>query len=182
MPTPPLTPEQFSVLVELARTDSQLIGSPDHGEGHWLDVANVGLQLAAADARVDPHGIVLFALHHDCRRISEGHDPAHGDRGAAVLAAGFRALGIPELPPAVQTVHRACELHHGGHVERDDATIGACCDADRLLLPRVGITPDPAYLFTDLAKRHAVEGGLVTTASDERSWLDLWSAATDAAG
>ena len=45
----------------------------------------------------------------------------------------------------------ACDDHADGVVSAEP-TIGACWDADRLDLPRVGIRPDPMLLSTDAAR------------------------------
>jgi uncharacterized protein len=41
----------------------------------------------------------------------------------------------------------ACRFHNDGGVS-SDPTVGACRDADRLDLPRVGITPQARYFST----------------------------------
>ena len=45
----------------------------------------------------------------------------------------------------------ACEHHEKGRVS-DNPTVGCCWDADRLDLGRVGITPHPSRLCTNIAK------------------------------
>ena len=51
-------------------------------------------------------------------------------------------------------LHRACagHTHERTHL---DVTIQTCWDADRLDLGRVGITPHPKYLGTEVARRPA---------------------------
>ena len=47
---------------------------------------------------------------------------------------------------------KACADHADGYVS-EDPTIGACWDADRLDLWRVGITPTPDLLSTNSGRR-----------------------------
>ena len=42
-------------------------------------------------------------------------------------------------------VAEACFHHEGGRARRDQPLIGACFDADRFTLGRVGTEPDPRY-------------------------------------
>jgi len=75
----------------------------------------------------------------------------HGPKGAE-LALTYHAEGLlPASDALLDLLVTACRGHT---VERThaDATIATCWDADRLDLPRVGITVDPAYLCTDAAK------------------------------
>jgi uncharacterized protein len=52
---------------------------------------------------------------------------------------------------ALEILIVAIKDHTAGYVH-DDPTIAVCWDADRLELPRVGITTRPDYLGTDTAK------------------------------
>jgi len=45
--------------------------------------------------------------------------------------------------------------HHTSGLISDDPTIGACWDADRLDIGRVGITPSPDYMSTACGKEMA---------------------------
>ena len=122
----------------------------DHGVAHWARVLENGLRLAEESGAV-LEVVQLFAVLHDCRRLNEHHDPRHGPR-AAMLARSL--LGeLFELPEEhFRLLHRAC----AGHTQErthPDVTIQTCWDADRLDLGRVGITPNPRYLSTAIAKR-----------------------------
>jgi len=145
-----------------------------HGGCHWRRVAEVGLHIADAEG-VDRHAVLLFAILHDCRRENDGHDPGHGPRAAALARAlGHSALGVS--PRVLERLAAAMHHHTDGHVS-DDPLIGACWDADRLDLPRVGIAPEPAYLSTTTAR----DGGTIARFADFRrepmTWEDLerWS-------
>lgn len=160
------------MLVEDAVADAPLASSPDHGRRHWWEVARLGLQLARADHRVRPLTVIMFALFHDARRMSEHDDPAHGRRGADALREAFN----DELPEFGDLAVVACETHDLGEVERRDPTIAACHDADRLLLPRVGITVDPNLLATDAARDHVAGTRrlLMPEADEPLAWGQLW--------
>ena len=63
-----------------------------HGPAHWMRVRQNGLMLAEytkANIRV----VELFAVFHDSCRESDGSDPMHGPRGAA-LAQEFWERGL----------------------------------------------------------------------------------------
>lgn len=125
--------------------------SPVHGPRHWRDVARIGRLLRLKGIRCDPLVVFLFALIHDSQRTNDGHDPDHGRR-AATFAEG---LDLDLAPDQRETLTTALELHADGQVS-DDATMGACWDADRLNLWRVGVEPEPQWLST-WAARDSVE-------------------------
>ena len=54
----------------------------------------------------------------------------------------------------VALLKRACELHTLKH-RTGNITIDTCFDADRLDLPRVGITPDPELMATSQGSKIA---------------------------
>ncbi len=123
-----------------------------HGVAHWGRVMDNGLRLAALTG-VDPKIVQLFALFHDSRRLNDDHDPLHGARGAALAGAmngGLFTLSTPELA----LLGYACERHTDG-LTAGDPTVLACWDADRLDLPRVGISPKPSRLCTAPARDRA---------------------------
>jgi len=90
--------------------------------------------------------VLLFAILHDCRRENDGRDPEHGARAAALAEQiGHEPLGL-SVDELTALAH-AMREHDRGRVT-DDRLVGACWDADRLDLPRVGITPNPRLLST----------------------------------
>lgn len=126
--------------------------SPDshwHGEAHWRGVADQGLWLAETLGWGRQERLFLFAFGaaHDCRRENEDHDPGHGPRAAQWMAdhGWGHALGLSDSYD--NRLFCALVGHDGGTVS-SDALIGACWDADRSLLGRVGITPHPRYFST----------------------------------
>ncbi len=122
----------------------------DHGVAHWARVFENGRFLAdetGADVRV----VSFFAVLHDSRRINEGSDPKHGPR-AAEFALALRGSLIDLGDKEFRLLYRACEghTHERNH---PDVTIQTYWDSDRLDLGRVGITPHPSRLCTEIAKR-----------------------------
>ena len=119
-----------------------------HGVGHWARVLENGLRLAeATDAKVEV--VQLFAIFHDARRVNDGHDDGHGERGAD-LAAELRHL-FTLSDNDFELLYEACAAHTDGLTEAD-VTIQVCWDADRLDLGRVGIVPAPMKLCTPAVK------------------------------
>jgi uncharacterized protein len=125
----------------------------DHGVAHWARVLENGLRLAGeTGANVDV--VRLFAVLHDCRRVNEGTDPDHGPR-AAELARSLQGWLFDLSEPDFLRLHRACAGHTHERTH-PDPTIQTCWDADRLDLGRVGMTPHPRYLGTEVARRPEV--------------------------
>ncbi|HBP16794.1 MAG TPA: hypothetical protein DEA08_03235 [Planctomycetes bacterium] len=122
-----------------------------HGATHWARVLANGTRLAAqTGARVEV--VQLFALFHDARRINEGADPEHGQRGADLAREKLGAWF--ELSAAdMDRLYDACAYHSDGRTDHPDVTVQTCWDADRLDLPRVGVSVDKRYLCTLAAKQ-----------------------------
>ena len=120
-----------------------------HGPAHWKRVEQNGLLIAPTNgAKVEV--VRLFALFHDCRRTHDGYDNTHGARGAE-YATELRDQFF-ELPDdQFQLLHYACTWHTHGQLS-DDPTIGACWDADRLDLGRVGMRPSATFMSTEWAR------------------------------
>lgn len=131
-------------LLAEARAGSRLKASPDHGERHWRAVAATGLEIARRDDRADAAICVAFAVLHDCRRVSEYRDPQHGP-AAARVARESRTLRDLLGEERAEIVATACHDHEGTTHSREWSLVGACFDADRFTLGRVGIDPDPRY-------------------------------------
>ncbi|WP_343759386.1 hypothetical protein [Deinococcus depolymerans] len=115
-----------------------------HGPAHWQRVQAHAERLALAaggDVAVARH----FAWFHDAERLDEWYDLGHGARAAALVRAWRDRLPLSDAQ--VDLLARACERHELGEVS-DDPTVGACWDADRLELTRVGLQPDPRYMST----------------------------------
>lgn len=120
-----------------------------HGIAHWGRVLENGRRLAARTG-ADPRVVEYFSILHDSRRQSEGRDPAHGERAAA-LARELRAE-IDLDDGAFALLVEACDCHTRGAAAQADATILTCLDADRLDIPRVGRNIREELLYTMAAR------------------------------
>lgn len=123
-----------------------------HGPRHWRRVSRLGLRIArqeGADALV----VAVFAACHDVARVHDGRDLQHGPLGAQRLLDDL-ADQLDLAPARLDLLVEAITHHTGGQVS-GDPTIGACWDADRLDLVRIGFALDPDRLST--ASARAVE-------------------------
>ena len=126
-----------------------------HGPSHWKRVERNGLFIAEQNGAI-MEVVTLFALFHDSRRENDYEDEGHGERGAAFAIALHGSMF--ELPDEhFALLHYACAWHTDGQLS-DDPTIGACWDADRLDLGRVGIVPSADFMSTAIAKQLATAG------------------------
>jgi uncharacterized protein len=129
-----------------------------HGPKHWSAVLHNALDLGAREGllrsgEVLKRGapsefLVWFAVLHDCCRTSEDADPKHGER-AAELVDGLVRDGTIRLHPFARPADLAYAIarHSTGRTSANKL-IGLCWDADRLDLPRVGITPFKEFMST----------------------------------
>lgn len=137
-------------LIQTIRTQYILNWNGIHGWDHWMTVWEAGKTIGVqveADLRV----VELFALLHDSCRRNDSHDPKHGPR-AAEFARTLNGQLFTLDKPDLETLLLAIRDHTSGYVH-EDPTISACWDADRLDLPRVGITPRLSYLGTEAARK-----------------------------
>ena len=125
----------------------------DHGASHWARVKKNGL-LLAQETNADFEVIELFAFVHDSCRVDEWEDPDHGPR-AAEYAERLRFEKLFTLGDSQFLQLQSACAGHTHETTIEDITIATCWDADRLDLPRVGITPDPRYMATDVGARLA---------------------------
>jgi uncharacterized protein len=147
----PAAPFHLDALLAAVRERSTGLGSHVHGDLHWRTVGRNGLWIADAHRGVDTTVVFLFALLHDSMRENDWIDPEHGPR-AAVLARELHAEGTLAIAATqLELLTYACDEHTNGLVS-DDPTVGACWDADRLDLPRVGVTPRPDLFSTTVAR------------------------------
>ena len=137
-------------MTEVARS------SLDHGERHWRDVARVGSVLCAEGVEADRDVLLLFAATHDTQRHNEFSDPVHGERAGELIRSlhgeGVIAIGDGQLDVLVEAL-----VGHDRGLTSDQHTVGACWDADRMTLWRVGKTPDPKFFSTEAALRSDFE-------------------------
>ena len=162
-------PFALDPLLAAVRARSTGIGSQIHGERHWRTVGANGLWLAGSVPEADTHVVLLFALLHDTMRLNDARDPEHGPRAAA-FAVELHEEGLLAVTDVqLDLLHHACFEHADGTVS-DDPTVGVCWDADRLDLPRVGITPRPDLFSTAAARTGGHPSG------EPPEWLELYSA------
>jgi uncharacterized protein len=143
-------PADIPRILRTVLEDYALPRDGDHGVAHWARVFENGLRLAEATGAI-VEVVQLFAVLHDSRRINEHTDPGHGPR-AAEFARTLRGRFFDLPDDEFRLLHRACAGHTHERTH-PDITIRTCWDADRLDLGRVGITPDPDELCTEIAKR-----------------------------
>jgi len=120
-----------------------------HGVTHWARVLENGRRISKATG-ANLEIVELFAVFHDANRRREGHDHAHGKRGAD-LAKELRGkyFDLNDLDFALLIT--ACE-EHTSRKTSGEISVVTCWDSDRLDLPRVGIAVRPERLCTDAAR------------------------------
>jgi uncharacterized protein len=152
-----------------------------HGEGHWKCVAWTGLQLLPEVPGCDAAVLYLFSLLHDTQRLDDGHDPRHGPR-AAIFAEDLHRRRLIVLPShRLRLLNHACHDHTAGTTSADP-TLGACWDADRLNLWRVGIRPDPRWLSTSAARSPQRIERAGRFVGQHMTWQDLFRRYAEAVG
>lgn len=125
-----------------------------HGVAHWARVMRYGLRIATREGG-DPWVAAWFAVLHDHQRWNEGRDRDHGVRAAdAMDAIGDRGWLSDLNAGQLDRIAEAIRHHSDGWVH-SDPSIGACWDADRLDLIRLGIAPSHGLLSTRTAKKMA---------------------------
>ncbi len=142
----------LNAIVEKVRRQFKLNINSLHGAPHWQRVKEIGFYLGRGTL-VDLEVIRLFALLHDSKRENEYYDAEHGARAAEYVLELSRLGTLNLRKEQVQKLAYACRYHSDKKTEGDDLTIQTCWDADRLDLYRMGEIPNPAFLYTEAAKR-----------------------------
>lgn len=166
----------LSALVAEALQRAWRRDSPVHGELHWRCVAASGLALAETTPGADAVVCLCFGLLHDMRRENESVDPGHGPR-AADLARSLAAEGWLALGEARTALLAGAVTLHADGLTSDDPTTGACWDADRVHLPRVGIRPRAELLSTEAGRRPESAAAAAALRASTPSWDALVAAA-----
>lgn len=135
-----------------------------HGISHWARVLENGRRLSEMTG-ANLIIVELFAVFHDANRRREGFDRGHGLMRGAKLAGELRGNYFELDDNNFNLLCTACEGHTDGSTV-GDISVMTCWDADRLDLPRVGISVKPSRLCTDAAR-----GESVIAWADERSRL-----------
>jgi uncharacterized protein len=128
-----------------------------HGPGHWQQVERNVIEIGENTPGCDVEIARLFAILHDCKRQNEGTGEKHGE-WAAEFARELYDKGMLDLDPKRMAILEYAIRSHNDGMVNSDPTIGVCWDADRLDLPRVGITPDASLLSTQYAKGKLKKG------------------------
>ena len=142
----------FKLLWEIITAQFPLGIHSIHGPRHWKQVEKNGLMLAK-ETGADETVVKLFSVFHDCRRENEKRDDGHGRRGAE-LAISMKGVYFDLPAHSFRMLLKACRYHTDGQLT-SNITIATCWDADRLDLPRVGMTLDPDRMGTAPGRRLA---------------------------
>ena len=189
MPSTASAFELFEGLRQEVLRHASLLDSPVHGEKHWRSVAQTGLRIARHVPEACPRLVVAFALCHDARRWDDSWDPEHGQRAAEMVddIITNRSDLLPLLSAERWALLRdACAGHEKGTIT-DNLMIGACWDADRFNLWRVGLEPDRAF-FSSMKDATIHRAGETTfdlisrqtreSFNNPASWEDIFYVAT----
>jgi uncharacterized protein len=125
-----------------------------HGLRHWSQVCDIGCRLADLEG-ADKAVVEMFALFHDLCRVGDGVDRGHGRR-AAELVRHCRSVLLDLDDRQFGSLWAALAGHDCRESEHEDITVKVCWDAERLTLPRFGITPLPRLLHTESARSPAM--------------------------
>ena len=141
-----------------------------HGVAHWMRVMRNGLEIGRNLEGANLKVIRLFAILHDSERVAEMQDREHGFRAAmmAHVHNGHEDT-FTVTPDEMELLTTALTFHSDGYLT-DCPTVGACWDADRLDLLRVGIHANPDLLCHAYSKQFSV-----MYAANQRAvrWLNL---------
>jgi len=180
------------ILPEPLTTIARTFGAPgltlrDHGPRHWKCVALTGLRLAELDPAIDMGVVYAFAQLHDSQRLNEYGDPEHGPRAADVTLEAIEGAGLPRFEPNSERAGRLLYAirEHTAAGCSEDPTIGACWDADRLNLWRVGIEPAIRFMSTRPAREHfdeLSEWAMELIEGPEPTWANVARACRPTAG
>ena len=150
-----MTEAVYSELLDLICSTKPIWDSEWHGISHWERVRE-NAELIAHSNGGNLKVVAYFAYLHDSCRENEDEDPEHGPRAVEFAKANRNIIRLDD--DEFHLLSRACSGHTFSmpYRTRDpDPTLAACWDGDRLDLPRVGITPDSRYFFSDLGRHLA---------------------------
>jgi len=144
-------PPKLKRLFEYAVGGFKLGSRSYHGPEHWENVERNVIAIAEATPGADMMVCRVFAILHDSQRQDEDEDKLHGTRAARFIKSLYDEgqLSVINKSQLDKLLH-ACVNHAKGETT-DDPTIGACWDADRMDLLRVGTIPDPKFFSTKAA-------------------------------
>lgn len=142
--------EVLSYLKSTFRLDWQGI----HGLPHWTRVMRNAMEITQREGG-DPWVAAWFAVLHDHQRWNEGRDRDHGARAADAIDAIADRGWFANLNASQRDLLAEAIRHHSEGCVHSNASVGACWDADRLDLLRLGIEPSHGLLSTRTAKKLA---------------------------
>lgn len=123
-----------------------------HGPEHWESVERNVIAIAKVTPGADMMVCRLFAILHDTQRVNEDEDKLHGTRAARFIKSLHDQGQLSVIDDEqLNKLLYACVNHTKGQTS-DDPTIGACWDADRMDLVRVGDAPDTKFFSTKAGK------------------------------
>ncbi|MDX2470608.1 MAG: hypothetical protein QNL04_08530 [SAR324 cluster bacterium] len=141
-----LSQERIEQLIGTVLQNYALHKDGTHGLNHWLRVMYFGVKIAQQRS-INMNFVILFALIHDSQRQEGWEDEEHGLRAAESLT-NFPWLQDYITHEELEKLFFAIMFHNKGITSKDQL-IQTCWDADRLDLPRVGISLDPEYFSQD---------------------------------
>ena len=151
-----LTPVDREIVRTVWAWSIQVSSAPQgsiHGPSHWRRVGRLGMRIAGEEGG-DPLVVALFAACHDIARVHDGIDNEHGPNAVERMRAELPGdLGLTGRQ--LDLLYQAIDRHTEGETTRDP-TVGACWDADRLDLVRIGFEIDPRRLSTTTARDPAL--------------------------
>ncbi|MFC4236475.1 hypothetical protein ACFOY8_14820 [Thalassospira xianhensis] len=162
-------------LLNRVRSDAGYPGSSLHGEQHWRCVASAANFIAEYTPNCDLATLSLFSLLHDSMREDDGYDEFHGQRAAEYLDTLVDDGVIGGGEADISRLRLAIYWHNQASVDPKDSTIGACWDADRLNLWRLGIRPNARYLSTEFAQRENTINQAMIFLNSPPEWEEILS-------
>ncbi len=131
-----------------------------HGFSHWEKVNSFGNKIADKNG-ADKTVIYFFSVLHDYFRFNQDEDPGHGKRAVSscdLFSEYLNKEQVKILKFAVKNHNLSPEeMSKINNPLSKNITVHTCLDADRLDLPRVGMSVDSNYLFTKEAKELITE-------------------------
>lgn len=151
-----MTPETLQNYLDYLKTVNETAFiSFYHGITHWQHVEAFGLLMQSRCPAADKEVIRWFAYLHDSMRGNDEFNMEHGP-AAAKFIGKIRKTYLKELSDEqIRLLKLACK-YHTSRRKTDDLTINICFDADRLDLPRVGITPEVRRMASEVGRELAL--------------------------
>ena len=125
-----------------------------HGITHWLNVYR-NTKILSSHYNIQSDVFELFSILHDSKRENDYKDKDHPIRAynftRKLISKKLIKLSKKEEKILLFAIKNHSITHPQGKMI-NNLIVKICLDSDRLDLIRVGINPDPQFLFTDYAK------------------------------